>query len=1705
MPKPQPVTRRFASLLALACVQLGACSTDSPTAGASSTHASDTAVGDALQDIGPAADTADTASADTASQDTTAADVATCKTVADCPAATAPCSQVACQDSLCVVGPRDEGAACATGDKCVLTARCKAGACVPAKVKDCDDGDPCTADGCLASGLCKHAPAAAGTACDDGTVCTKDDTCDSDGACVGGAAVCACESYEDCALADDGNPCNGSLYCRHKDGKCAVNPATVVVCDTSDDGPCQQTACAAALGACVTEPAASGTACEDGNPCTVAEACDAVGNCKPGKNVCACAHNADCAPLEDGNPCNGSLYCDTSNSPYACRINPSSLVFCSPGADKACLHNKCDPQTAACAFVQATKDSPCDDGDSCTAGDHCDQGACKAGTDVCVCQQDADCAAQEDGDLCNGTLYCSVTTHTCKLNPKTVVHCPTAADGPCEKTVCIASEGKCAGDKLDGGQACDDGNKCTTGGTCKAGTCVAGDNKCQCQSTADCASQEDGNACNGTLFCDKKAAKCVLNPATVISCPSVDDTTCLANTCVPAAGACTMTAVNENKACDADGSACTKGDRCAAGTCTPGTNICACSKDGDCESQEDGNACNGTLFCNKVTGGCELNPATVIVCKSVGDTICRKNLCEPKTGLCAPTPVHQGLGCEDGNPCTKSESCLAGKCQSGTNICACEKDADCAKQDDGDPCTAPLWCDKTGPAPKCAPNPAKDVACPPNKDTKCLRNTCDPKTGKCALTAVNHKQVCAPGTLCSAVQICLAGQCMAGKPLSCDDGNPCTADKCDDFAGCSHTPQTKIDCDDGNKCTSNDVCIQGFCTGSIADCNDNSPCTQDVCAPLVGCQYVARPGPCSDGDACSSGDVCAAGKCLAGKKVLCDDGNQCTLNACDPAVGCTTKPVVGKCDDGDPCTAGDSCKSGACLPIGPNKCDDGNACTDDVCLAKTGCKHWARKDGAACDDGDKCTVGDVCDKVVCTVKKVVCDDDNSCTVDSCSSKTGRCVFEPIKTAASCHGLGTCAQGDCVDTVRGRVRVPAGVFYMGCNGALDKLCAAPEEPQHKVELDAYWIDISEVSHATYKACVVSGACEAPVANVSGGVYGTSNTAKRPINGVNWAEAVTFCKWRGGRLPTEAEWEKAARGGCEKHAAQDCAKAMPVWPHGNSPAACPDVVVSLSGKHGCGNHATADVGARPKNASPYGVRDMAGNVMEWVHDVYDKTYYTNPPSKNPKGPAASSTSVRVRRGGGFASVANDVRASARNGVAVKDSDRYTGVRCAYDSRVCDDANPCTKDTVSAGKCVHEPASGPCDDGDGCTREDTCKLGKCAPGKALACDDNNVCTVDSCNKATGRCLFAPVADGTKCTFYAGGTCAAGSCVYPSRDQVLVPAGTFWMGCNPYLQSDCEKVETPAVELWLSPYWIDRHEVTAARYRTCVDAGACSSNTFLCKSGHAAPSSKSLNAGTPGRQNHPMNCVSWHQADAFCKWTGGRLPTEAEWEKAARGGCETRPTRVCRTSMPPHPWGTAALGCSRAIINTKADKESTSACGLKHTWPVGSRPAGASPYGVMDMTGNVEEWVADWGRHGLAFFKKVDPSWLTVVKGWDHKVIKGAHYGRRWHISHRGREKPSVRWNVTGFRCARDIAACDDGNDCTIDTGTAGKCAHKARTGSCDDGDRCTGAGTCAGTTCSKGKAIDCSDGDKCTADSCSAQTGLCKHVPLGGAGCG
>ncbi|MBN1120900.1 MAG: SUMF1/EgtB/PvdO family nonheme iron enzyme [Anaerolineae bacterium] len=234
-----------------------------------------------------------------------------------------------------------------------------------------------------------------------------------------------------------------------------------------------------------------------------------------------------------------------------------------------------------------------------------------------------------------------------------------------------------------------------------------------------------------------------------------------------------------------------------------------------------------------------------------------------------------------------------------------------------------------------------------------------------------------------------------------------------------------------------------------------------------------------------------------------------------------------------------------------------------------------------------------------------------------------------------------------------VYVPAGEFLMGAEYTGEpqesktergRFVVFNESPQHMVYLDAYWIDQTEVTQEMYAKCVAEGQCKEPSCSHGGDDY--------PVICVSYIDSVDYCAWAGRQLPTEAQWEKAARGTDGR-----------IYPWGDEPATCEYAVINDgTGSGFCGEGNTVwPVGSKPKGASPYGALDMAGNAWERVADWYATDYYEYSSLDNPTGPEVGQFRV-VRGGGEFDYYWYDVRTTARVTSRMSWRDLNLGFRCA-----------------------------------------------------------------------------------------------------------------------------------------------------------------------------------------------------------------------------------------------------------------------------------------------------------------------------------------------------------------------------------------------------------------------------------------------------------
>ena len=220
----------------------------------------------------------------------------------------------------------------------------------------------------------------------------------------------------------------------------------------------------------------------------------------------------------------------------------------------------------------------------------------------------------------------------------------------------------------------------------------------------------------------------------------------------------------------------------------------------------------------------------------------------------------------------------------------------------------------------------------------------------------------------------------------------------------------------------------------------------------------------------------------------------------------------------------------------------------------------------------------------------------------------------------------------------QVYVPFGVVRMG---GLDVYADDRDElPAHTVSLDAFWIDQFEVTNAMYMLCVQAGDCAPPMdwASDRQASYFNNEVFKDyPVVHVSWEQANVYCAWAGRRLPTEAEWERAARGDDFRN-----------YPWGDEPPS------ERYANYDNNLQDTSRVGSFPAGVGPFGTLDMAGNVWEWVLDLYGIEYYYNSPEHNPTGPKKSSTHLRVIRGGSFQDEWVNLRVSKRGAALGPDPD-------------------------------------------------------------------------------------------------------------------------------------------------------------------------------------------------------------------------------------------------------------------------------------------------------------------------------------------------------------------------------------------------------------------------------------------------------------------
>jgi len=422
------------------------------------------------------------------------------------------------------------------------------------------------------------------------------------------------------------------------------------------------------------------------------------------------------------------------------------------------------------------------------------------------------------------------------------------------------------------------------------------------------------------------------------------------------------------------------------------------------------------------------------------------------------------------------------------------------------------------------------------------------------------------------------------------------------------------------------------------------------CAALTACIEANRPQfvVADSSETVTGVDTTTAGADVADVADAPDVGDECDgLRQCPRLSQCVENACVAgrcvaqnrqddvACDDNEPCTTTDVCRSGVCM-AGPKSIDN-TVCDDDglfctgfgLCVAGT-CERQLREDCPTAVSGP-CSDGSVCSE----------------------EAHGACVPKPLDDGEKCDSgklKGECSRGACVPPAM--VWVPEGVFDQGCDGNVSSICQDNAKPEHDVYLSGFAIGAREVAEGDWRKCVLAGACLARVHEADHALVGERVSATE----LDWVRAKAVCEWSGAALCSEAQWEKAARGTGDNR-----------FPWGNAVADCTLAnFADEPGATGCGTHAVDEGGARPAGASPYGALDMAGNVWEWVADGYLENYsaFAGGTPRDPTVPVeANDLQIHMLRGGGWQSGTSEIYVYHRRAEGAEVSDVDIGARCCW----------------------------------------------------------------------------------------------------------------------------------------------------------------------------------------------------------------------------------------------------------------------------------------------------------------------------------------------------------------------------------------------------------------------------------------------------------
>lgn len=1639
-----------------------------------------------------------------------------------------PCTQDQCVNGVCINvivdnAPCDDGTVCTTNDQCNSLGQC-AGV-----IFSCDNGQFC--DG---TETCQENPNAPGQpmcvsgpfpSCDDGLNCTQN-ICDFNtsscknpplagiGAACGPSNQGICKFGENVCTEQQGLFCVGNIdpqpeYCGPDgngdgiDQNCngCIDETCGLPCHTGTDCPprdCFLVICINQV--CEYDPADDGTSCDDGFACTVNDTCingECIGtvSCSDGntctQDICDLS-TGECLNLFSSGSCDDSNACTFNDT---CHINGTTIfclgtsITCADCSD--CTIDTCDTKTGQCVFTNVTNGTPCDDGNSCTLTETCQQGECIPQTffdcndnnlctnDTCIDQKGQPQCFYEfnDGLSCNDSNACTSLDQCFRGACGGVsINCndnQTCTIDGCNPLVgCIHNSTMAIGLSCDDADLCTENDQCTLGGIC-AGIPVSCNDENEC--TLDSCQDND----------------CVFTPITGTGCD--DSNACTFNdTCVQ--GLCLGIPVNCN-----DLNQCTT-DVCINGTCShfPNTNPC-----------DDLNACTTNDICQDFA--CS---GTLISCDDSNE--CTMDMCSTLNG-CSYLNITGG-SCDDSNPCTLNDTCQAGFCIgtlmncNDNNICTndfclggiCVYSFNNLPCSDGNSCT-----NDTCSGGQCVPGPPKNCS----DFNPCTQDLCNATTGQCSNPPLlsPNSTVCDDGNRCTTNDRCTSNGTCTGTPIICDDGNVCTTDTCID--GCCHYAPlngtlSSPTCSDSNACTLNDTCFNGICTGTPMVCDDGNSCTDGFCVDGV-CRYVSNDTlTCDDLNPCTLNDTCIQGQC-SGILKDCNDLNACTIDGCNFMTGlCFNTPVVSSCDDSNACTFNDMCNNqGICQGI-PKICDDGNPCTEDICFQG---ECFQNALNVTCDDGNVCTQNDRCNITTreCVGIPIVCNDFNDCTLDSCNVN-GTCIFTLLANGTQCDDGNECTQND-ICTMGHCAGTPLvcddGLFCNGNETCINGQCQPGIPP-----------DCFDGNLCTFDQCIFSlNRCVNDPIPCVGDPCGGNNIGicKAGKTVCNSTTGEFSCVGAIGPQPFENctnglddNCNGVLEDGCGNNCVTtaDCPTMLPCLIMNCVNTACVASPVQPDGTVGCDDLDPCTLNDTCRNGTCIGIPMNCEDSNPCTNDICMSglcvhTYNTSPCDDS-------------------------------NGCTL--NDHCISGLCTGTPKSCSDSNPCTDDfcNCQTGECFFGDNSDPCDDLDHCTINDQCSGGVCS-GLAVFCTDNNICTTDRCDSLTGTCVFTPnngpCDDANNCT--TSDFCnISGQCVgipISCDDSNICTTDTCVNGVCIHTNARviCD----------------DKNSCTANDICDII-SGACVGVPLFCDDGNACTTdSCDPLSGMCMNQNNTNSCCDANDCtiEDRCNGLGqcigiplsctdGNPCTD---DMCSAGEClYSFNSQPCDDQNPCTRLDTCKNG---SCVGSPVICDDQNSCTFDQCNPLDGNcsfvilpPNTSCSDGDFCTTG-------DQCTNGICTGQPIDCSDGNTCSG---DVCIG---GECFYTFHNGTlcddgdfctKNDTCRMGI----CKGDKLICDDGNICTEDfcNSTSGECVFQpclsillpcddgllctrndqCFNGTCigvpivcDDNQFCNGLETCNNSTgiCQAGIPPNCDDGVNCTLNLCDNQLGACSNPPLPGNG--